>query len=407
MSSYAMRLEPSIDMERSDPVVTYKRVDPAEGQSRRQEPRLSARGREDVRLDARDVTDINVMPEVDAPASAEPIDVDGLFDDVAPVRGKKGRAPRRRRGGLGFTVGAAALLLGGGVLAYTFLGVTRPADSVAPVLSQPAATASLEAAPALDVEPAASNVRVISTDNPNAGAAVSSDGGTAVAALPSAAAFDGAAGGLVAPPMPRLRPATAAFPQTGVQGAPAGFGPVPAADTGFSGVIPPAPDALPADPDLDRALATVDQILDGRQGSVAPQQLPPAGAMPAAGAQPQVLAPQGQQFPVQGQQYPAQTQQQYPAQQGQYPEQGQYPASTYSQGQYPANAYPDQQVYGGAPAGGDYYGPPAPPPDYYGQQNTVQQAPAGSFGADWLPQRRVYVPENAPVPPADVPGGVY
>lgn len=448
MSSYAMRLEPSIDMERSEPVVTYTRVHPADGPANRSEPRLDGpasprldgppRGSAGPRLEAhRDVTDIHVTPDVNGPSGDGPVDIDDLFDEVAPPRGKRTKSRGKRRGGgLGFTVGVLALLVGGSVLAYTFFGVTNPADTRAPAQVQPAATPPLENGPAAEVAPAAPNVRVISTDNPNSGAAITTEVGTGSAANTAALrsstdAVAGAPAGSIMPPLPRLRPSTASFPQsanTGLQTAP-----LPGTDIGFSGVIPPAPEALPADPDLDRALQTVDQILDGRPaGAATAQPLPGAGGL-QAGSQPQVLPPPGQQFPVQNQLPPPPAQQQYPAQPqfpaqqqaypsappaNAYPAPGQfqqpvqpsgqqYPQTAYPQQQYPSDPYATQPNYGGAQSGG-VYGPPAPAGDYYGSQpGMVDQAPSGSFGSNWLPQRRVFTPDNAPVPPADVPGGVY
>lgn len=349
--------------DREDPVVTYTRL-PADDGARR-EPRLTS-GRRPARLSAKDdIIDIEALPEVAAPASDD-LDASAFIDDVAPPVRKK-----RRAGRLMFFVGFGAILAGAGVLAATFSGVTNQ-------VNVPVVAANEEAVPSLDAgavpDAGRADVRVVSSLNLN-GTSVSAEGAvTPTETGQTSASVIAPAAPMATPPLPRLRPDTAtasaaspAFPQP--------VAAAPAFEPGF--VAPqPAPAVAPVlDPELDQVMANVDQILAG-QRAAAPAAVAPAGTV----AQPRVIQPQPQV----------------------------YGAQTYGQGVVTHN---------------EIYGPPAPP--VYGQSQVVygeqpvygppqpvypapvaQEEPSG-FGANWLPQRRVFVTDG-PIPPADIPaGGAY
>ena len=401
MPKHGKHLPAARGADRAEPLVTYTRLSPEDeifGDSGRVEPHFTA-----VRVDRRgrpvgaqrgDETD--ALPLVDAPPS------DASLDPMAEVSAGEIRDVRRRRGPrFAALAGAVALVVGAGVLAAAYNGIASldaPPPTSQAAIEAEAPPVELAAADPVAVDATGRAIRVVSADqipsasetaalapraaaDPAAGEAALSDQATVSG---EAALFAEPPGRVIAdPPAPRLRPVTASFspPQTVTVG------------TGFSTFEPNAtldPNAAPpptaGGSDVDSALASVDRILAG-QGTAAGDVYAGSGDGEFYG--PANAGPQPLPYPLLPQVPAAPGQQVYgPA----YPAEPRYGSEPYGPW------YPGQEPYGVQAYPGN------PQPLYPGVDLAADEPPAEPW---WLPKRRVLVIPNAPVPPADVPGGIW
>lgn len=402
--------------ERAEPIVTYTRLPPDGGAGEdRVEPHFTAVrvDRHGRRLAAGEPDRVEALPLVEAPPS------EISLDPLAGVTAGEVREVRTSRGPrIVALAGVFAIVAGAGVLAATFSGIIggggEPQREVAAVAAAAPEASVAEPTVADSLLPAvptsAGGVRVVTTDRiPDDTAALAPSAAADPAAGGAAPSGQAAAWGEAAlsaeppgriietPPAPRLRPATASFnpPQTGEQPI---FAATPAPAFGQpSGQSAEQPSG---GSDLDSALANVDRILEARRS--APGDVYGTGDYTGTGDEDfygvEMAAPQPLPYPV------------LPPANAAQPV---YPADPFAAPQaYPPPAPYGQQAYPTSPVyPGEVYGPPIPPNydpyDPYGYGVDVADTAPPQNGPWWLPRRRTVVVPNAPVPPADVPGGVW
>jgi Meckel syndrome type 1 protein len=282
-----------------EPVVSYSPIPPDEenGQER-VEPRLTVLPLERKRRTAR------VAPPSAEDAAGRDADIEDAeiieADFVAPpTRGRRRGAamleeeerPRRRMSGV-LIVGLVAIVLGVGVLAYTFTRVMNSSAAVTPAATIPATDV---AAPSDDSGSAGPGVLALP---PEATAPSAAD--AAKATVPA----DATPAATEPPPLPRLRPAndanapaatdTAVAPAPSVPAAPPPAAPVavtaPAAIAAPATTAPTAAAPSSSDPDVDALMQDVGRFLatpppsDATTPADVAAGSAPAAAMPANAA---------------------------------------------------------------------------------------------------------------------------